>query len=115
MRRMGREMTPQIPLCPSLSLVGNLLRGSGSVWNWQSSAKGMTTMLPCAPIRDCTVATSFKIVPDSVASVALCVNALNSLAVVPSLLQRPTLPPAPCSRHNGTIMDFYRRVTCAND
>ena len=70
-----------------------------------------------APIRDCKAATSFKIVLDGAVSMALCVNVLNSLAVVTSLLQRPALPPAPRSRYNenGTIMDFYRRVTCAND
>jgi hypothetical protein len=78
-------------------------------------AQGTNTKLCSAPIRDCKVAASFKIVPDGAASAVLCVNALNRLAVVPSLLQRPALPPAPCSVYNGTIMNFYRRVTCAND
>jgi hypothetical protein len=112
---MGREMTRQNPLRSRLSLMRDPLRVTRRVWNGQSFAKGVNTTLRCAPMRDGKVATSIKIVPDGVASVALCVNALNSLAVVPSLLQRPALPPAPRNRYNGTIMNFYRRVTCAND
>ena len=138
MRRMGREMARQTPLCPSLRLMGDRAEGItqgieravicqgcdyhaavvfevGLLSRNSTCWAALMKIAAHAHIRDSKVATSFKIVPDGAACVALCVNVLNSLAVVPSLLQRPALPPAPCSRHNGTIMDFYRRVSCAND